>query len=100
MAVVMKKCRVCGKEYKPCHTAKSGNTFRWQDVACSPECGSVYLERVAAARSKTAQTGDASFVKDTAAENQVATYTAVPEPDTDEQYETTLTEYFDDETDE
>lgn len=46
-------CRVCGKEYDGCRTAKyiSGQ-FRWQDVACCPEHGSIYLERIIASRSK------------------------------------------------
>lgn len=51
MATAMKRCRVCGKEYKACRTAAlSDGVFRWQDVACSPECGSVYLQRVNEAR--------------------------------------------------
>ena len=87
MAIVMKKCRVCGKEYKPCHTVKSGNTFRWQDVACSPECGSIYLSQVNAARSQ----------------DKTINESPTSEPPTlwsedDEQYEAELAEYFDDET--
>lgn len=52
MAKVMKVCRVCGKEYESCPTDrhKIGVTFRWQDVACSPECGAVYLDQVNTAR--------------------------------------------------
>lgn len=51
MATAMKRCRVCGKEYKACRTAAlSDGVFRWQDVACSPECGSVYLQKVTEAR--------------------------------------------------
>lgn len=44
-------CRVCGKEYEPCRSAvKASNVFHWQEVACSPECGAIYLARVNAAR--------------------------------------------------
>lgn len=50
MARVMKTCRVCGKQYEACHTPNTSGVFRWRDVACSRECGSIYLERVMASR--------------------------------------------------
>ena len=51
MAKATKKCRVCGKEYEYCHTVRRvPGIFRWQDVACSPECGSIYLQRVMESR--------------------------------------------------
>lgn len=44
-------CRVCGKEYTPCKNSRyDPNVFNWKEVACSPECGAVYLERVIASR--------------------------------------------------
>lgn len=47
MASAIKVCRVCGKEYKACRSAdRSAGVFRWQEVACSPECGATYLERI------------------------------------------------------
>lgn len=47
-------CRVCGKEYEPCRTAiKNPNVFHWQEVACSPECGARYLQRVRDSRKST-----------------------------------------------
>lgn len=46
-------CKICGCEYEYCKTHRSQNIFRWQDVACSPEHGQEYLERVIASRSKT-----------------------------------------------
>lgn len=53
MATATRKCKVCGKEYEYCHTfRRDGNIFRWQDVACCPEHGSIYFERVMAARAK------------------------------------------------
>ena len=54
MATAVKKCRVCGKEYTACHTlARNTGVFRWQEVACSPECGSIYLDRIRASRAST-----------------------------------------------
>ena len=50
MAKSVKKCRVCGKEFEPCRSAKVNGTFNWKEVACSPECGAKYLERVNEAR--------------------------------------------------
>lgn len=45
--VPMKKCRVCGKEYEPCHSARlQAGVFRWREVACSPECGATYLLQI------------------------------------------------------
>lgn len=44
------KCRVCGKEYKPCRSVVSNGVFRWQAVACSPECGAKYLARIEESR--------------------------------------------------
>lgn len=43
-------CRVCGKEYDPCHTAKVNGAFRWQDVACCVEHGMEYLDRIRKSR--------------------------------------------------
>lgn len=51
MGKATKICRVCGKAYEACHTEKKDpSIFRWQDVACSPECGTEYLRRVTEAR--------------------------------------------------
>lgn len=50
-------CRVCGKEYEPCRSAnRTSNVFHWQEVACSPECGSVYLQRITESRKGTEDT--------------------------------------------
>ena len=54
MATAMMKCRVCGKEYEACRTLKRvAGVFRWQEVACSPECGSIYLAKIEASRAVT-----------------------------------------------
>lgn len=44
-------CRVCGKAYEPCRTAnRNPKVFHWQEVACSPECGAIYLQRIVESR--------------------------------------------------
>lgn len=51
MAAAMKKCKVCGENYEYCHTNKTvAGIFRWQDVACCPEHGSIYLARILESR--------------------------------------------------
>lgn len=53
MPKMTRKCRVCGQEYEACHSLNGQDgVFRWQEVACSPECGQVYLEKVLASRRK------------------------------------------------
>ena len=53
MATAVKRCRVCGKEYEACRSAnRAAGVFRWQEVACSPECGSIYLQQIVDARKK------------------------------------------------
>lgn len=45
------KCRVCDKDYEPCRNAcVQDGVFRWREVACSPECGAIYLQMVMEAR--------------------------------------------------
>ena len=52
MAIGIKVCKVCGKEYEQCHTLRPNlnNEFRWQDVACCPEHGAEYLRRIMISR--------------------------------------------------
>lgn len=53
MATATRKCKVCGCEYEYCHTTRRvAGVFRWQDVACSPEHGSIYLAQIMESRSK------------------------------------------------
>lgn len=55
MASVKMSCRVCGKEYEPCRTAsRRPDVFHWQEVACSPECGAIYLQRILESRKPAA----------------------------------------------
>ena len=54
MALNYLNCKVCGKEYKACNPIGiKSNRFRWQAVACSPECGEIYLERFLSAKAET-----------------------------------------------
>jgi hypothetical protein len=63
MATAMKKCKVCGCEYEYCHTVRRvAGVFRWQDVACSPEHGSIYLARIEASRAGRIAANDAEVV--------------------------------------
>lgn len=51
MAAAVKICNVCGKEYKACNTStRTLGAFRYKDVVCSPECFTVWVERVEASR--------------------------------------------------
>lgn len=60
MAKVTKTCRVCGKQYEACHTPNTTGVFRWRDVACSIECGRIYLERIEESRKPAVQTDEAA----------------------------------------
>lgn len=66
MPVAIKKCKVCKREYEACHTNKVSGGFRWQDVACSPECGAIYLARVMEARAPKSE----EMTDDTAVQEQ------------------------------
>lgn len=51
MATAILKCRVCGKGYEACRSAKRvDGVFRWKDVACSPDCGAIYLDLIRKSR--------------------------------------------------
>lgn len=58
MPTATKQCRVCGKSYEACRSLKVNvdGPFRWQEVACSPECGAEYLRRVNESRNPTPKT--------------------------------------------
>jgi len=54
MASAVRTCRVCGKQYEACRSAnRTAGIFRWQEVACSPQCGSIYLQRINESRGIT-----------------------------------------------
>lgn len=56
MPVAKKTCRVCGKAYEACRSAKRmAGVFHWQEVSCSPECGTEYLRMVNEARAPISQ---------------------------------------------
>jgi hypothetical protein len=51
MSSANKICRVCGRGYKACRSAhREAGVFRWQEVACSPECGAIYLNKIIESR--------------------------------------------------
>ena len=93
MATAIKKCRVCGKPYEACHTVRHiAGVFRWQEVACSPECGSIYLAKIE--ESRRVETIEANKAEDIKAVEDVA---IVEDDDIDEEeFERELDEYFDD----
>ena len=66
MAKAQLTCRVCGKRYEACLSERYNGVFRWQDVACSPECGDEYLNRILVSRGlldkETSDDADASPV--------------------------------------
>lgn len=47
-------CRVCGKEYDYCAECSlsqyAPNVYHWEEVACCPEHGQIYLDRINASR--------------------------------------------------
>lgn len=90
MPTATKICKVCGKEYEYCHTLRRvAGVFRWQDVACSPEHGSIYLARIAASRSGASVKDDVA-VNDVSVVKQVSDFSDLDECDYEED------EWFDD----
>ena len=72
--LVICKCRVCGKDYEACHTIRpTSEYFRWQDVACSPECGAKYLADIMASRAVPKKEAVAEPVTDGAEESEAVT---------------------------
>lgn len=63
MAAATRVCKVCGEQYEYCHTSRTvAGVFRWQDVACCPQHGSIYLARILESR-KTKPFQDNAAVK-------------------------------------
>lgn len=93
MATAIKKCRVCGKPYEACRTIRNvAGVFRWQEVACSPECGSIYLARIEESRkSKPVECKDEPLLK------EVKLAANIEEDEEAEELYDELDEYFDDE---
>lgn len=91
MATAIKKCRVCGKSYEACHTIKHiAGVFRWQEVACSKECGSIYLAKIEESRKiKPAEVKDEIAVEETGVVDFI-------DDEEDEELYDELEEYFDD----
>lgn len=49
MAEGTKPCKICGTPFVPCLTQLPFG-FNWRTVACSPECGQVYLHKIMVSR--------------------------------------------------
>lgn len=61
MAIGIKVCKVCGREYEACHTLRPNNgEFRWQDVACCPEHGAEYLRAIMISRGEIVEQAEES----------------------------------------
>lgn len=70
MAKQTKTCRVCGTTYDACNSVRTGSsTFNWREVACSPECGTIYLERIIASRSTSEEPKAKKKAKTTVSKN-------------------------------
>lgn len=70
-----KICKICGREYDYCKTNRPVDIFRWQDVACSPEHGSIYFERIIESRKETIPSpADSIYDSDTDNESDESEY--------------------------
>lgn len=59
------KCRICGKEYEACRSAKRvAGVFHWQSVACCAEHGAEYLAQIRASRAETAVAEESASVSE------------------------------------
>lgn len=64
MAIVTKICKVCGKKYEGCTNAeKYDGVFRYQTVACSPECGAIYLAQIMKSRGATQEAVESAKIE-------------------------------------
>lgn len=88
-----RKCKVCGVEYEYCHTARGNDIFRYHDVACCPEHGSVYFAKVLASR-KGKPTDDVSE------HSEASNSLDFIDDEDDEEYDELFEENFEDEDDE
>lgn len=94
MAAATRKCKVCGCEYEYCHTARRvAGVFRWQDVACCAEHGSIYLEQIIKSRSQDCSS-DSSY--ETTEDNPSESVEVLDDEENDDLFE----EEFDDDEDE
>lgn len=95
MATAIKKCRICGKFYEACHTMRHNTGgFRWQEVACSPECGSAYLAKIE--ESRRVKPVETAGVEDESTAENICIIEYIDDNDEDEELYNELDEYFDD----
>lgn len=99
MPKATKICKVCGKEYEYCHTVRRvAGIFRWQDVACSPECGSIYLAKIRESRGEKPIENNIA-AKDAVVEETAPDYSDLDECEDDEE-DTWFEDEFEDDTEE
>ena len=98
---VMKTCKVCGKEYEYCKTFRPSVGFRYQDVACSEKCGSIYLTEILKSRGELPsddvtpvepEAESVATVSDYIAPEEITEEVAVDEEDDDEWFDDDLDE--------
>lgn len=90
-----KICRVCGAEYEACQSVRTGSkAFNWREVACSPECGMEYLDRITASRSIVEPIEESGIMRfplnETVEESEVQTIELPDDFDEDEEPEEDL----------
>ena len=96
--IITKKCRNCGKTYEYCNSFRGTSIFRWQDVACSPECGYIYFKQILESRGQDASVLNLQGIK------QESKYEYDPmlddEDEDDDFYEDEFDDDYDDEDEE
>ncbi len=64
MAIITKTCKICGKKYEGCTNAeKYDGVFRYQTVACSPECGAIYLAQIMKSRGAEQESSESEQIE-------------------------------------
>lgn len=97
---VIKQCRTCGKDYKYCGSFRGSTLFRWQDVACSPECGNIYFRKILESRGQDPSIIDQANNQGTKTEPSDTFPNTEAETDDDELSEFELDYDYDDEDEE
>lgn len=65
-------CRVCGAQYRACRNLHKGELFNWREIACSPECGAKYFDKVMKSREISTPEKSDQVVSDSAEVNAKA----------------------------
>lgn len=93
MNTATKICKTCGKTYEACYTfGRNPSVFRWQDVACSPECGQQYLKAIRISRGEIQP--EQTMIKHKIMDDESAELEFIDE-DYEDEDENDLDDYFD-----